>query len=50
MPWLRKKARLPRKKLSPRRKLVAEGKLAKGEDRLGGVELKLAEAASLNLA
>jgi len=29
---------------------VAEGKLAEAKDRLGGVELKLAEAANLNLA
>ena len=31
-------------------RLLAEEKLAKAEDRLGGIELKLAEAVSLNLA
>ena len=35
---------------SEKAQLLAEGKLAKEEDKLGGVELKLAEAASLNLA
>lgn len=30
--------------------LMAEGKLAEAEDKLGGLELKLAKAASLNLA
>lgn len=30
--------------------LVVERKLAKAEDKLGGIELKLAEVASLNLA
>ena len=35
---------------SEKARLLAKGKLAEAEDRLGGVELKLAEAASLNLA
>ena len=35
---------------SEKARLMAEGKLAEAEDRLGGVELKLAKAASLNLA
>ena len=35
---------------SEKARLLAEGKLAEEEDKLGGVELKLAEAASLNLA
>ena len=35
---------------SKKARLLAEGKLAEAEDRLGGVELKLAEAANLNLA
>ena len=35
---------------SEKARQLVEGKLAKAEDWLGGIELKLAEAASLNLA